>query len=139
MYQELPIKMEVIVFQKNKDEYKFLLVKRSHKDGGFWQPITGTLEFSESILDCMKREVFEETGITEGSFTDEIHRFSWQKKDYTVVELVYGLDTTQENVILSEEHTEYRWCDFEVALQLLEKENNKNAFLQFKKRIIESN
>ena len=41
----------------------FLLLKRTPQDGGFWQPLTGTVEDGEKLSDCLKRELNEETGI----------------------------------------------------------------------------
>ncbi len=137
MYKELPIKVELIVFKREENFCSFLLLKRSPEDGGFWQPITGTLEMEESIRQCMLRELEEETGIGEVlNVSEEIHRFSWQKKDYTVVEMVYGVEVPHQDITLSREHTEYRWCGFDEAMQLLEKENNKNAFSAFKSKLL---
>jgi ADP-ribose pyrophosphatase YjhB (NUDIX family) len=47
------------------DEDRLLLV--NHRELGaydFWLPPGGSLEGSESILDCARRETFEETGLT---------------------------------------------------------------------------
>jgi len=44
------------------DQQRILLVKRS--DNGLWVMPAGSIELEESILDCVKREVFEETGLT---------------------------------------------------------------------------
>jgi len=44
------------------DLQRILLVKRS--DNGLWVMPAGSIELEESILDCVKREVFEETGLT---------------------------------------------------------------------------
>lgn len=41
---------------------RVLLVRRS--DNGLWVMPAGSIELEESILDCLKREVFEETGLT---------------------------------------------------------------------------
>ena len=129
--KELPIKIELIVFTRVTGILRFLLLKRSPEDGDFWQPMTGTLEINETIPQCRIRELHEETGIDEVvSITDEIYRFSWQKKDYTVVEMVYGVEVSHQDVTLSQEHTEYRWCNFDETMQVLEKENNKKAFLK---------
>jgi len=105
-----------------------LLLKRSVQDGGFWQPITGTLEFEESLKDCILRELKEETGISNvRSISPEIYRFHWEKKNYTVVELVYIIDTPEKGIILSHEHEDFKWVSIEEARTMLEKENNKNA------------
>jgi len=129
---ELPIKIELFVYNKTKKDLKILLLKRSLEDGGFWQPITGTLEFEESIKDCAIRELREETSIKDiKDFSPEIYRFNWKKNDFTVVELVYAVDTSENDVILSSEHTSFRWVSTEEAKILLKKKNNKKALEKF--------
>lgn len=43
------------------EDGRILLVRRS--DNGVWVMPAGSIELEESILDCVKREVFEETGL----------------------------------------------------------------------------
>ena len=129
---ELPIKVELFVCDRSEKDPKILLLKRSVQDGGFWQPITGTLEFEESLKDCILRELKEETGISNiRSISPEIYRFHWEKKGYTVVELVYIIDTPEKDIILSHEHEDFKWVSIEEARTMLEKENNKNALERF--------
>ncbi|HZU70795.1 MAG TPA: NUDIX domain-containing protein [Ktedonobacteraceae bacterium] len=45
-----------------RDEHgRFLLIRR--RDNGIWGLPAGGLELQESILDCLKREIWEETGL----------------------------------------------------------------------------
>lgn len=44
------------------DDGRILLVRRS--DNGLWVMPAGSIELEESILDCVIREVYEETGLT---------------------------------------------------------------------------
>ena len=44
------------------EDGRILLVRRS--DNGDWVMPAGSIELEESILDCLKREVIEETGLT---------------------------------------------------------------------------
>lgn len=45
-------------------EKKVLLGKRKNAHGaGFWSFAGGHLEYNETLQDCVKREVFEETGL----------------------------------------------------------------------------
>ena len=44
---------------------EFLLLER-RRPAGFWQSVTGTMEWGESADAAARREVIEETGITQG-------------------------------------------------------------------------
>ena len=44
---------------------EFLLMER-RRPPGFWQSVTGSLEWGETADDAARREVIEETGITQG-------------------------------------------------------------------------
>jgi len=44
---------------------EFLLLER-RRPAGFWQSVTGSLEWGEMADDAARREVIEETGISEG-------------------------------------------------------------------------
>lgn len=134
---ELPIKVEGIIFRKNNEKIEYLLLKRTPSDGGFWQPMTGTPYFDESLKDCLLRELQEETGIREvNKITDEIYRFSWLKKDYVVVELVYGVEVKNDvKIIVSHEHTDYKWCQYDDAIAMFEKENNVIALKLLNKHL----
>ena len=135
---ELPIKVEGILFCRFNNTYQFLLLKRMPEDGGFWQPLTGTLEFDESLHDCLLRELTEEIGISEPTvITEEVYRFSWVKEDYTIVELVYGVELPYDApIILSHEHDAYTWVSYEEAMASLAKDNNKRAFQEFKQKFM---
>jgi dATP pyrophosphohydrolase len=54
----------LIVIYTSTDE--FLLIERV-KPPGFWQSVTGSLEWGELADDAARREVLEETGISDGS------------------------------------------------------------------------
>lgn len=41
-----------------------LMVKHKMNTGWFWSPPGGGVEFGESVHDCLKREIREETGLT---------------------------------------------------------------------------
>jgi 8-oxo-dGTP diphosphatase len=78
----------VVVIQ----EGKILLGRRKSSHGtGSWSCPGGHLEFSETIVDCAKREVFEETGIRIGNirygpFTNDV--FVAEGKHYVTLFVV---------------------------------------------------
>ena len=49
---------------------RFLLLRRTDARGAIWQPVTGSRESGESLEECARREVMEETGFAIGTLTD---------------------------------------------------------------------
>jgi NUDIX domain len=76
------------------------------------------------------REIKEELGITYINNISEIKEtIQWAKKTgFIITEYVFLIEIDRNiNIILSDEHEDYKWCEFNEAYQLLEKENNKNT------------
>lgn len=127
---ELPIKVQGVMYCKENAKLEYLIIKRCEKDGGFWQGVTGTLEEGEKLKDCLIREIKEELGITYINNISEIKEtIQWAKKTgFIITEYVFLIEIDRNiNIILSDEHEDYKWCEFNEAYQLLEKENNKNT------------
>lgn len=137
---ELPIKIQAIVYrQPKRGETEILLLKRSPEDGGFWQMLTGTLEFNESIEETLLRELKEETGIIKPlAISEEVYRFNWQKQDYTVVEMVYGVKVaTSVEVVLSHEHQDYQWLPLSQASEYFTHQSSTTALQAFREIVLE--
>ena len=104
--------IEVIVF-KNDSElgYKYLMLKRNLQKGGFWQPITGNVNPSETFEEAAIRELEEETGITEFMrIFDTGYSFEFFDDDRQQHEKVFAVEVgTKVEIRLSEEHTEFKW------------------------------
>lgn len=117
------------------EDTRVLLFKRNEQKGGFWQPITGGIEYGEDVIPAALREASEEAGISDNDiervvddgytfeFTDE-HRGAVRTFTEYVLALVMrpGFEPT-----LSKEHTEARWATQSEALALLKYDSNKNA------------
>jgi len=126
------IKVNVVLQNK---EGKILVVKRSEKDGGFWQTITGTVEPTDlRLVEAVKREVKEETGLDVIVNAKPFYFFTWEKEDREVIEICFWayLRDNNDRVILSNEHTAYGWSSIEVATEIVEKESNKKVLDIFK-------
>lgn len=139
---DLPIKVEGIVFAKVDGDYEFLIIKRVPEDGGFWQPLTESLEEGETVDECMRRGVKEELGLNEiTGVTERLWSFPWEnKRGEPNIDLVYGVEISRDSEvkISPEEHSEYKWCSFDEAMELLGKDNNKKAFEHFKEKVMTS-
>lgn len=108
----------------NKALNKFLLIQRCKKDSigaNTWENAGGNIECGENPEEAMKREIREETGITD----IRIERVAYVtlvngKKPYLII--AYLCETTTEAVALSDEHQAYIWADKEECIKLLPKE-----------------
>jgi dATP pyrophosphohydrolase len=123
--------VEVIVFKIINNEVIFLLLKRNKQKGGFWQPITGGVEENEGLDQAAKRELREETSITEYlRIINNVHYFEFDTDDLGVLkEYVFGVQIEPDvKIEISPEHVEMRWCSLDESLKLLKYENNKIGF-----------
>lgn len=108
----------------NKKLNRFLLIKRCNEDSvgaNSWENAGGNIEYGETPEEGMKREIREETGITDIS----IKRVAYVtlvngKKPYIII--AYLCETLTETVTLSNEHTAFVWADKKACKDMLPKE-----------------
>jgi len=125
----LPIQIEAILFNRTNGKIQYLLLKRISRRGGFWQPITGGLEEGETKIEALRREIREETGIKDIiKIIEDVHYHEFLDP-HLVKEYVFGVEvSSDEKVILDErEHSEFKWCSFQEALNLAEYEEYRDA------------
>jgi len=101
-----------IVIKNNK----ILLGKRkkSHGAGG-WQFPGGHLEFGETIEDCAKREVLEETGLSItnirlGPYTNDI--FSLEEKHYVTLYVIANYQSGELTICEPEKCEQWDWFEW---------------------------
>lgn len=133
--------VEVIVFKKEQNgKPSFLILKRNPQKGGFWQPITGNVEENETFEEATDRELREETGITEVKrIFDTGYSFEFFDDNRQQLEKVFGaeVDSTTE-VILSAEHSEFKWADENEALnRYLKYPGNKGGLRKLAEKLRE--
>ena len=117
----------IVVYRIQDNKKLFLLLKYPQ---GHIDLAKGHIEENETLLECAKRELEEETGIDDveiiDGFFDNISYFYDQddQKHYKKVDFFLG-KTNYKDVQISHEHTDFMWLDFETALETLTFENAK--------------
>jgi len=131
----LPVQVQGILFRRTDGMLEYLLLKTTSEREGFWQPVTGGLEEGETRVEALKREVSEETGIKNiVRIAENVDYFEYTDAHFIkgfdhIEEYVFGVevDPNERIVIDGKEHSEFKWCSFQEAMQLLKWEENKRA------------
>jgi 8-oxo-dGTP pyrophosphatase MutT (NUDIX family) len=110
----------VILFRR-APEPCFLLL---HYTSGHWDFPKGHIEPGEDARDTARRELKEETGISQVSFLDgfkETIRYFFRQHGVGVFKVVifFLAETAQSDVTLSHEHIGFDWLPYEAALARL--------------------
>jgi dATP pyrophosphohydrolase len=122
---------------------EFLLLERC-RPPGFWQSVTGTLEWGEMADDAARREVIEETGITQGL----LRNLQWTQvyeilpafgKKYAPgivrnLEHAFALKLLERvPVTLSAtEHVQFRWASAGEAIETASSSTNRAVIQQLR-------
>lgn len=134
--------IEAIIFRKKNGKIEYLLLKRIQKRGGFWQPVTGGVERGEKYKDAVIREIREETGINKiNDIIEGIHHFKLEENG--IDEFVFGVEVDYNTQVALDkniypEHDEFRWCNFEEALNLLKWPGNKESLKKLNERLVDN-
>ena len=116
----------VILFNKT-DGIQFLILKYP---SGHWDFVKGNIEEGEKEKETVRRELFEETGISNleihQGFNEKVE-YNYYKKNNKVHKIVsyYLAETNQKEVKLSFEHLDYKWSDYEDLMKSITFENSR--------------
>ena len=140
-----PKQVLVFLYRIINDKYEYCIFYRN--DYHFWQGLSGGVEDDEELIDTVKREVYEETGIEVKNIIklDTISsipginvnkEFNYKNNIYIVYEYAFGIKINNEEIKLSNEHQEYRWVYYDEAITLLKYDSNKTALFELNERLI---
>ena len=112
----------------------------------FWQGISGGAEDDETPMEAAKRESWEEARIDPDSrFTQLDSKCSipasnfkgtgWRDDVYVVHEYSFGVDVGDQEIVLSDEHTDHRWVSLDEAIATLKHQSNRYAIGELNLRI----
>lgn len=116
-----------IVFNENNGNPNFLLL---NYPTGHWDFPKGKIEKGELILETVKREILEETGIDNleiiPNFKKKIVYYYRRNAGMIHKQVIYVLARTSTmNITISNEHLDYVWLDLEEALNKVTFKNSK--------------
>jgi dATP pyrophosphohydrolase len=125
----------------------YCIFKRNPETGGYWQGIAGGGEQGETPLDAAKREAHEEANISPNNAymqldslvtipVEKVCGFLWGSDILVIPEYSFGVKLLDENIILSNEHTEYKWVGYKTAYEMLHWDSNKNALWELNYRVL---
>lgn len=87
-------------------------VKPSSDGYGYWELPGGGLEYGETPHSALIRELKEETGLTI-KIIKPVYTFTAIRPNYQTVGIGFLSIPTHDHVVLSHEHTEYKFVDSE--------------------------
>ena len=117
-----PLQVLVIPFRQNRDgNPKYAIFRRA--DESYWYGIAVGGQDCESPIEAAKREAFEEAHIPVCPSVFKLQTVSsvpisgfsvmvrkhWSKNLYVIPNYYFAVESSDVEVVLSHEHTEYRW------------------------------
>ena len=111
--------VEIFVYKKVDNEYKFLLLKRANGEihPGIWSISGGEIDKDEKAFEAAIREMNEETGLAAKHIyvIDKVNIFYELHNDELHVVPLFLAEAEEGEAELSDEHSEYEWMNYEDA------------------------
>lgn len=121
----------VIVFRRAPQPQYLLL----HYESGHWDFPKGHIEAGEEAQATARRELKEETGISDVRFLDgykETLRYFFRQKGIGIFKIViyFLAETDRSDVTLSSEHIGFEWLPYDAALARLTFKNSRDLLVK---------
>lgn len=120
------IKVRVVdcyVFNLVDNVPEYLILKRNKNKiyEHLWQGVAGKIEKDEKAWQTAIRELKEETGLDPSNIfiADHVSRFYETKGDRVNLVPVFGVEVSSKDVILSDEHVDFKWVHYADARNTL--------------------
>lgn len=143
-----PLQVLVLPFRvSGSGAVEFAIFRRANYPDECWQGIAGGAEGEETAEQAARREMFEEAGIPPGApltpldsvasipacfFRD---RHLWGPATYVVLQQAFGVQLRRHQIVLSDEHTAFRWVPYAEAARMLRWDSNRTALWELSERL----
>ncbi len=124
--------IEAHIFRTNGSDLEFLLLKRADNERypGIWQMVTGSVNENEKAFIAALREIKEETGLVPKKFwiVPNVNSFYSPERDIVIMIPVFAAQVSENSkVIISDEHSEFKWVNKDDAKKLLAWNGQRNS------------
>jgi dATP pyrophosphohydrolase len=119
-------RIELHVYRESNAGYEYLLLKRSAegKYPSLWQMVSGTIDEGESSYETAIRELKEETHLEAEElfiFPRVSEFYDFFEEDTINLVPVFITKVSNDEVRISDEHSEYKWVNFSEAYKTLDR------------------
>ena len=116
----------------SEQSVRFLLLRTRPERGGFWQPVTGSVDPGESLEVAARREASEETGLHLSSVLENLGEpFEFESRWGPAIEYPYALEVSasrDQPPLIQLDHHEHdasEWLSATEALRRLQYSSNR--------------
>ena len=128
----------VILYKITNKKLNYLILKRA-EDWIGWELLKGRVKKEETFSETAKREVLEEVGLNIEIIKSNETNVFYSKKDNVnkrhLMKVFFGKVETNK-IILSEEHSDFRWVKLNKAINLLAFDDLKKMIEKVNEEII---